>query len=310
MTRFLNAAQVREATPWPQLIDAIANLLVADGTVSPDRQVYPVNLPGDGTGSLLVMPGWLDHELIGVKAATFFPSNAAAARPTIHAAYLCFNGQTGELLAVLDGDEVTARRTAATSALAARSLARADATRLLVIGTGQLSPNIARAHASTRTFEAIEIWGRRPEAAIMVAGMLVGEGLPATATIDLDEAIRRADIISCVTSASQPLVRGERLAAGTHVDLVGSFRADMRESDDAAVACASLFVDTVTGAVESGDLARPLADGVITEESIVADLRSLVAGDHPGRRTRDEITLFKSAGFALADLATARLALH
>ena len=310
MTQMLDAAQIREATPWPELIGAIADILGSDKLVAPERHVHPVNLAGRGTGSLLLMPAWCEREIIGVKAVTYFPSNTGTPSSTTHSAYICFDRQCGELRAVLDGDELSVRRTAAVSALAARSLARPDAARLLVIGTGRLAPNMVRAHAQIRHFDAIQIWGRNPAAAEEVAEVLAGEGLPAEGVANLDEAIGWADVVSSATSATSPVVLGEQLAPGTHLDLVGGFRVDMRETDNVAIAQAVLFVDTVAGAVQSGDLAQPLADGVITERSIMADLRSLVTGRHPGRRTSEEITLFKSAGFALADLAAARLALR
>ena len=309
LMRFLDAAAVRAATPWPELIAAIAEVLAEEHLTSPERHVHPVGLPDGGEGALLLMPAWIDRELIGVKTVTYFPSNAGTAVPTVNAAYQLLDGRTGQLSAVLDGDELTDRRTAAISALAADHLARADVERLLVVGTGRLSPNMARAHAAVRPLTSIEIWGRRPEAAEAVAEQLQAEGLPARATTDLDAGIQAADIISCVTGATSPLVRGDLLTPGSHLDLVGSFQPDMRESDDAAATRATIFVDTVAGASLSGDLAQPLAGGVITEASIAADLRALATGDHPGRTSADEITLFKSAGFAAADLAAARLAL-
>ena len=308
--RMLDAAAVRAATPWPDLIAAIAAAVAEDAATAPERHVHPVGLPGGGTGSLLLMPAWVDGEVIGVKTVTYVPSNAGTDVPTVNAVYVLFDGRTGEPHAVLDGGELTDRRTAAVSALAGSRLARADAERLLVVGTGRLSPNMARAHAAVRPLSSIEVWGRRPEAAAAVASRLRAEGLPAEASADLDAGVGRAEIVSCVTGATEPLVRGELLAPGTHLDLVGSFRPDMRESDDEAAARATIFVDSVAGALMSGDLAQPIADGVITEDSVVADLQALAAGDHPGRTSPDEITLFKSAGFAAADLAAARLALH
>ena len=307
--RMLDAAAVRAATPWPELIAAIAEAL-RDAVTAPVRHVHPVGLPDGGSGALLLMPAWVDTEMIGVKAVTYFPSNAGTDVPTVNAAYLAFDGRTGQVVAVLDGDELTARRTAAISALAAYHLARADAQHLLVVGTGVLSPNMARAHAAMRPLARIEVWGRRPEAAASVAKTLRAEGLPAEASDDLEASIRGADIVSCVTGATRPLVRGELLSEGAHLDLVGSFTPDMRESDDEAASRATIFVDTLAGALMAGDLAQPLADGIITEASIIADLQALVAGEHPGRSAPDEITLFKSAGFAAADLAAARLAVR
>lgn len=304
----LDAVQVRSGTPWCHLLDAIGAILASDRTTSPERHVHEVDLPDGSTGSLLIMTSWIAGDVVGVKAVTYVPSNAATRTPTINAAYLLFDGADGQLLAVLDGEELTARRTAAVSALAAARLCRSDSTRLLVVGTGQLSPTIAEAYSEIRRLEIIEIWGRREAAADGVVARLVELGLPARRSSDLDHSIRSADIVSCVTGSSDPLVHGADLRPGVHLDLIGSFRADMRESDDEAIGSASLFVDTVAGAMKSGDLAQPLADGVITAASIRGDLRALVTDEHVGRTNADEITVFKSAGFALADLAAARLA--
>ncbi|MCP5028284.1 MAG: ornithine cyclodeaminase family protein, partial [Actinomycetia bacterium] len=186
---------------------------------------------------------------------------------TVNAAVLVFDGVTGQLAAVLDGDELTARRTAACSALAGRYLARADSSRLLIVGTGQLAPNMVRAHASVRDLTKIEVWGRRQDQAVAVVDQLEREGYPAQVTTDLEESMKQAHIISCVTGATEPIVNGEWLAPGAHLDLVGGFQPNMRESDDAAISRATVFVDTIAGAVVAGDLAQPLADGVIVESS-------------------------------------------
>jgi alanine dehydrogenase len=304
----LDADQVRAGTPWRELLDAIREILRSDIADAPDRHVHDIELVGGSNGSLLIMPSWISGDVVGVKAVTFCPDNTGTAVPTVNAAYLLFSGTDGRLLATLDGDELTARRTAAISALAADHLSRPDAARLLVVGSGQLAPNVAMAYSVIRKLDSIEIWGRNPAAAKVVVGRLAESGLSARVSDDLDASVRGADIISCVTGATDPLVHGADLRAGVHLDLIGSFRADMRESDDAAVLRATLFVDTVGGALESGDLSQPLAAGLITEESISGDLRALVTGQHPGRTDDREITVFKSAGFALADLAAARLA--
>lgn len=339
MVRTLDAAAVRQATPWVELMVEIAQML-RDGDASvPQRQVYDIGLPSDApsretagtvadgsvdgpsdgpgggsgrdsddeTGSLLVMPGWVDGELIGVKAVTYFPTNAARALPTINAGYLLFDGRTGQMLAALDGDELTLRRTAAVSALAAGYLARADAKRLLVVGTGNLAPNLALAHCAVRDFDTVEVWGRQPKRAEDLAQRLCDHDLLARPATDLDRAVEQADVITCGTGATSPLIAGDRLRPGAHLDLVGGFRADMREADDAAVRRATLFADTIAGATLAGDIAQPIAAGLITEHSIAADLAALGTGQHPGRTSPTEITMFKSVGFALSDLAAARL---
>ncbi|MCE2525402.1 MAG: ornithine cyclodeaminase family protein [Acidimicrobiia bacterium] len=302
-----DAEAIRRATPWPELMDAIAAALADPAAAAPDRHVHPLPLPGGAEGSLLVMPAWRSDDVIGVKAVTYFPTNAAGATPTVNAGYLLFDGRSGRLSAALDGDELTVRRTAAVSALAAGYLARRDVRRLLVVGTGQLAPALARAHAHGRELAAIEVWGRSTRRAQSLVEELASGGLPAEVVGDLDAAVARADLISCVTGATEPLIAGRLLRPGAHLDLVGSFRPDMREADDEAVRRAAVFVDTGPGARRAGDLARPLAAGVIGDGDILADLFDLVTGRHPGRDRHDQITLFKSAGFALADLAAARL---
>lgn len=302
-----DAAAIRTATPWPALTAAIAEALADPEASAPERHVHSLPLAGGSEGSLLLMPAWRADDVIGVKAVTYFPTNAGAPTPTINAGFLLFDGRSGRLVATLDGDELTVRRTAAVSALAARYLARPDAGRLLVIGTGQLAPALALAHADGRDLTSLEIWGRRPAGAQAVVEILERQGVRAAVAEDLDEAVARADLISCATGATAPLVAGRLLRPGAHLDLVGGFRPDMREADDEAVRRAVLFVDTRAGALRSGDVAQPLAAGVVEESDILADLADLVAGRHPGRGAPEQITLFKSAGFALADLAAARL---
>ena len=303
----IDAAAIRLATPWPALMEAIAETLADPEAAAPERHVHPLPLAGGSEGSLLVMPAWRAGDVIGVKAVTYFPTNTGTGAPTINAGYLLFDGGSGRLVATLDGDELTVRRTAAVSALAARYLARPDAGRLLVVGTGQLAPALALAHARGRDLEALEVWGRSAGRAQAVVDVLAREGVDATVAGDLDAAVGRADLISCVTGATEPLVAGRLVRPGAHLDLVGSFRPDMREADDETVRRADVFVDTGPGAARSGDLSQPLAEGVIGEGSILADLADLVTGRHPGRERSEQITLFKSAGFALADLAAARL---
>ena len=302
-----DAAAIRAATPWPALMEAIAEALADPRAFAPERHVHPLPLPGGSEGSLLVMPAWRVGGAVGVKAVTYVPTNAGGPTPTINAGFLLFDGRTGRLTATLDGDELTVRRTAAGSALAARYLARGDADRLLVVGTGRLAPAVALAHAHGRNLAAVEVWGRHAGRARHVVDSLVREGLPAVPAADLNAAVGRADLISCVTGATEPLIAGRLLRPGVHVDLIGGFRPDMREADDETIRRSAVFVDTRPGALRSGDLSQPLAEGMIGASAILGDLADLVTGRHAGRESPEQITLFKSAGFALADLATARL---
>lgn len=308
MSALIGHAAVDAALDWPVLISELRSWYKAGKVRAPERQVLTIKQPDGSEASLLIMPAWVPGESIGVKVVTFLPANAQKGRPTINAGYLLFDGDTGQMKAALDGDALTARRTAAASALAADYLARPEATRLVVVGTGQLAVAVAQAHAAVRPYEAITIWGRTPEKAAAVAGQLAEAGLPAAAGQDLEAACREADVISTVTAATAPVVRGAWLKPGCHLDLIGAFKSDMRESDDQAITQAQVFVDRRDGASLAGDLAQPLAEGRITPAHLLADLEELCGGTHPGRSDPAAHTVFKSAGMALQDLAAATLA--
>jgi ornithine cyclodeaminase len=237
------------------------------------------------------------------------PGNSARGAGTVQAIYALLDRASGEPRALLDGEALTLRRTAAASALAACHLARDDARHLLVVGAGRLAPHLACAHRALRPrLRRVSVWARDAAKAQAAAQWLRGQGVDAQAVMDLEPAVRAADIVSCATTATSPLVHGDWLAPGTHLDLVGAFTPQMREVDDAAVARSRIVVDTYDGALaEAGDLLAPMASGVITRESVVAELAELVRGEKPGRTAASEITLFKSVGTALEDLAAAAL---
>ncbi|MBP1885451.1 ornithine cyclodeaminase family protein [Sinorhizobium mexicanum] len=304
----LDATQTRAALPWDGLLKALGDMF-ANGCVMPVRHHHDVAVPGEADATLLLMPAWQPGAYVGVKMVSVFPGNQARGLPAIHGSYLLSSGRTGELLAIVDGGELTARRTAAASALAARYLAREDASRMLMVGTGRLSANVIEAHASVRPICNVTIWGRDPKKAEATAKELSLKDIAVTIATNLEAAAREADIISCATLSSEPLVRGDWLKPGAHLDLIGAFKPTMRESDDRAAERSSIFVDTREGALsEGGDIVQPIRSGVITEDAVCADLFDLARGAHPGRRTAEEITLFKSVGAALEDLAGAVLA--
>ena len=306
--KIFDARQTRERLPWPALVDAL-RAMFGSGCEMPLRHHHHVEVPGEPAALLLLMPAWVPGEHLGVKLVNVMPGNGERGLPTVVSNYLLSDARTGQMLALIHGGELTSRRTAAASALAASYLARPDASRLLIVGTGQLALNMAAAHASVRPVGSVAVWGRRGERARAVAAAVRTQlGIAAEAVEDLEQAVREAHIISAVTLATEPLLRGAWLQPGTHLDLVGAFRPDMRECDDAAVRLASVFVDTREGAcAEGGDIVQALASGALTRERIGADLRELVLGAHPGRTDPAEITLFKSVGAALEDLAAARL---
>lgn len=291
---------------------AVADSLEAmfrDGCEQPVRHHHDVAVPGEANATLLLMPAWRPGDALGVKVATVFPGNSDRGLPAVMAQYLLLDAGTGAPLAIIDGARLTVWRTAAASALAARYLARDDAETMLMVGSGALAPMLIRAHRAARpSIRRVGIWNRNPAKAAALAAELAEAGIEAEGVPDLEAAAREADVISCATLSTEPLVKGAWLKSGAHLDLVGAFRPDMRESDDEAVRRATVFVDTRPGATkEGGDIVQPIAGGVLTPEAIAADLYDLCGGAHPGRRSAEEITLFKSVGAALEDLAAARL---
>ena len=255
-----------------------------------------------------------------MKIVTVFPDNGKKSLPSIYGQYLLLDGHTGASLALLDGTMLTKRRTACASGLASRYLSRPDSASLLMIGTGALAPQLIRVHAKVRPIRDVAIWGRRPEEAEKLADDLsrslpgaIGRAISVRAVTDRQRAVAAADIVSCATLSRAPLVEGNWLREGQHLDLVGAFTPQMRESDDRAVWRARVFVDTRAGALkEGGDIVQPLANGTIEDDDVIADLSELARGQQSGRLAGDatSITLFKSVGAALEDLAAAELAVE
>jgi len=306
-----SADDVDRALTFPGLVETLRDAF-RDGAVQPVRHHHGVERPEGAASTLLLMPAWTDFNAagaskdghIGVKIVTVSPDNNAIGKPAVMGLYLLLDGRTGEPQALIDGQRLTQWRTACASALAASWLARADASRLLVIGAGALSPFLAQAHAAVRPLKTIRVWNRTPANAEKVVASLVAKGLPAEAAGDLDAELAEADIVSSATISATPLVKGALLKPGAHVDLVGGFTPAMREADDAAIRRARVYVDTRAGAAkEAGDIVQPLASGVLKPDAIVADLAELARGERRGRDSAEEITLFKSVGAALEDLA-------
>jgi len=304
----LTNEQVREATPWPTLIAAIEDAVLANATGAPPRASFELVAEGSATGHLLLMPAWQGTSVIGVKTVMFRTDNPRFGLASHSANYILMDGRSGEVLAVLDGEALTARRTAAISIIAAKRLMRTDATRLLVIGAGPVARALASAYASFHAFDTIEIYARDADRAAAAVAELADDGVSATVCRDLPLSAGRADVISMATSARAPVLKGAWLSDGTHVDLVGSFTPEMREVDDALIArAASVWVDTDVALGESGDLVHSLANGTLAPSVLGGSIHDLVT--NPPHRSRDAITLFKAVGFALPDLAAAQCTL-
>ncbi|HEY6719432.1 MAG TPA: ornithine cyclodeaminase family protein [Reyranella sp.] len=320
--KILSAAEVDAALDDLALIDSLDALFRA-GCEMPSRHHHTIAAPtgpGSADATLLLMPAWTRgaSSHLGVKVVTVFPDNGSRGLPSIYGQYLLLDGATGASLALLNGTMLTKRRTACASGLASRYLSRTDARRLLMIGTGALAPQLIRVHAKVRPIEEVAIWGRRPERAQDLARELadslpraLGRPIAIRAISDRKQAVAAADIVSCATLSRTPLVEGDWLGPGQHLDLVGAYTPQMRESDDRAVERARVYVDTRAGALkEGGDVALSLANGTIDEDDVIADLFELARGLQTGRLPGDatSITLFKSIGAALEDLAAAELA--
>lgn len=320
--KILSAADVDAALDDLALIDRL-DALFRTGCEMPTRHHHPIKEPlgpRSADAMLLLMPAWTKglSGRIGVKVVTVFPDNGKRSLPSIYGQYLLLDGSTGATLALLDGTMLTKRRTACASGLASRYLSRVDASRLLMIGTGALAPELIRVHAKVRPIREVAVWGRTPaQAEKLAAGLAaslpgaLGRAVTVRAVADRRAAVAEADIVSCATLSKEPLVEGAWMREGQHLDLVGAYTPQMRESDDKAVWRARVYVDTRAGALkEAGDIVQPLANGTIDEDDVIADLFELARGQQTGRLAGDatSITLFKSVGAALEDLAAAELA--
>jgi ornithine cyclodeaminase/alanine dehydrogenase-like protein (mu-crystallin family) len=315
--RVVSAEEIDAALSFPALIEALRRAFGAK-LEAPERHHHEVARASE-TATLLLMPAWTGAgerpSYLATKLATVFPGNAARGRPSVYATTILLDGETGEPLAAMDGTRLTLWRTAAASALAASYAARADASRLLMVGAGALAPFLIRAHGAARPIREVTIWNhnavRAEEAVERISreaqrkGAQEGEAPLIRVTDDLEAAARAADIITCATLSRTPLIRGEWLKEGAHLDLVGAFNLEMREADDEALRRSRLFVDTKAALKEGGDVAVALNQGAIAASHVAGNLASLVRGDVQGRRSPREITAFKSIGAAIEDLAAA-----
>ncbi|HEV7261260.1 MAG TPA: ornithine cyclodeaminase family protein [Bosea sp. (in: a-proteobacteria)] len=305
--RLFGNAEIDTALSFPGLIDTLAEAFRRE-PVTPPRTNHKIERPGEDA-VLLIMPAWSTQDAetpyIGTKILSVFFGNGARNLPGVMGAYLLMNGRTGEPLAVMDGNRLTLWRTAAASALASRYMSNPEASRMLMVGAGGLAPFLIKAHRAVRPLTEIAIWARRPEAAEAVVAELAGDGIEARAVTDLEGEARTADIISCATNATQPLIHGRWLKRDAHLDLVGAFTMQMREADADALERARVVVDSKKAIDEGGDVAIGIDEGSYSAERIAGTLTDLCHGRIEGRAEEGEITLFKSVGVSLEDLAAA-----
>lgn len=304
----LDATAMARRLPLGPLVQALRAMFIA-GCEVPQRHTHAI---GDA-GTLLLMPAWQPGRHLGVKAINIFPGNSAITPqglPGLHAVYLLFDANTGVPVALMDGGELTARRTAAASALAAHYLARADVKHLVLLGSGRVASLLPEALRSVRPeLKMVTVWNHRPEGAERLAAALRAQGFDAHASTELEMAVRSACIVSCATLSNAALVRGAWLAPGTHLDLIGSFTPQMREADGACFARGRVFVDTEEALLKAGDIVQAVAEGHFTPARTQATLAQLCREQHPGRQQGGDVTVFKAVGTALEDLAAAEMAL-
>lgn len=298
--------KVIAALNYADLIDALEKMFCSDYEL-PVRHHHFYTTREQQENALILMPVW-NKTYLGVKQVIVAPNNHTRNIPAIHAAYTLWDAVTGEQLAMMNAAQLTSRRTACTSALAAKYLAPVNAKHLLVVGGGKVARHLVQAHSVVRSYESIAVWMRNTDKLQAFVRELREEGIPAVAAANIEEAARRADVISTATLSPTPVIKGEWLKPGTHLDLIGSHKPDTRETDDTAILRSHIFVDTREGALhETGDLAIPIKTGIFNPAQVKADIKELCLQQHPGRTAPDEITIFKSAGLAVEDLAAALL---
>ena len=299
--KVFDASATRAALPFATLIAALKTLFIQGCTVPP-RHVHQLG----SAGTSLIMPAWQER-YFGIKTVNIFPANSERGLPGLFSTYMLYDAATGQPLAHIDGNEITSRRTVAASALAASYLARPDAQRLLVVGSGRVASLLAEAYSQVLPLREIAVWSRNRASAEALAASLRAQGFEALAWEQLEAAVRQADVVSCATLSTSPLIRGEWLQAGSHLDLIGGFTPQMLEADDACFAGAAIYVDTQEALQKAGDLLGPMSRGVFAAADIKATLDQLCRGERGGRASAGQRTVFKSVGSALEDLAAAML---
>lgn len=305
--QIIDRCETEKGLPFDRLIPALEKMFV-EGCDVPLRHSHTIGKGTSDEGVLLIMPAWQQGKRLGVKTVSVFPGNGGKGLPGLHSTFMLFDATTGEPVAMLDGDVITSRRTAAASALAAKFLAREDARSLLIVGAGRVASLLPYAYRAVRDIRTIMVWDVNPVLARRLVDRLNAEGIQAGHAQNLEEAVGLADITTCATLSTAPLIKGEWLAQGSHLDLIGGFTPAMRESDDVCFRRATVFIDTDEALMKSGDLLEPIRSGAFAKEQVASRLDELCRGDHTGRSCTSEITLFKAVGTALEDLAAASLA--
>ena len=302
----LDAARIHALTDYPGLVSALKQMN-REGVDALDRMLLSEAKENGTQNDWLMLPAWRHGRSFGIKLVSVFPENPGANRPAVQGLYALFDGKTGAAIATLDGAALTLVKTAANSAMAADHLARQDAGTLLMLGGGALAPHLIEAHCAMRKIARVLWWNRRPDVLRDTAASLRERGLAIEIVDDLVAAAKSADIVSAATRATSPVIRGDWLRDGCHIDLVGGYLPDMREADDAAFQRAARhYIDARFTTIDvAGDVCQPIRDGLAKPTDFI-DMFELNRGAQPGRENPDEITWFKSGGGGHEDLAVAQ----
>lgn len=302
--QFIPKDEVARLLPYRPLIQALATGLL-EPIESPARSFFN---PNHDASSVLIMPAWRPHRLMGTKIISIWPGNNAKGKSAVSAVYVVTSCDDGTPLAVIDGTELTLRRTAATAALGAQLLARADSRKLAILGTGALSVPMALAHHSVFNLSETTIWGRQLDKAQAVVDQLAQLGITAHASADLQGTLASADMVVAVTTATEPFIQSDWVKPGTHLGLIGAFTPGMAEAEPRLLPKVRLFVDSREAVLQKGgEVLQALRAGLITEADVQGELAELLATPTPsaGRLLAQDITVFKSVGFAALDLIAA-----
>lgn len=303
----IDAPTTRASLPFDRLVTVLKDAF-ASGCEVPLRHNHTVTAAQGEPGTLLLMPAWnAASGYMGVKTVCVYPGNHRRKLPGLYSTYILYRAETGKPLALIDGNEITSRRTAAASALAASFLSRQDASSMLVLGAGRVASLLPYAYRTVRQIRRVGVWDIDTDQAHRLVAQLCADGFDAHVVGRIDTDTCAVDIVSAATLSTEPLIRREYLRPGIHVDLIGGFTPAMREADDACFDGTSVFVDTDEAFGKAGDLLSPIANGVMGPEDIRSDLAGLCRAGHAGRCSAQEITVFKAVGTALEDLAAAAM---
>jgi len=308
---YINNISIEKNLNYLELIDALRNGFCKPPIV-PSRLHYSIDNPAKhNENTLLIMSAWNPGQQIGIKIVTVAPENKSYNLESINGLYLLMNAVTGIPQAILDAKPITNWRTACASALASQYLSRPDSSTLLLIGTGTLATYLIKAHCSVRPIKKVLIWGRNSSKAENIKDQLKDSNLNIEVINKIKDGITQADIVCCATLSETPLIFGNDLKEGQHLDLIGAYKPNMREVDDNTILSGDIYVDNIEMAPkETGDLCIPISQGTISLEDIKGDLFDLCSNKIDGRTSEKSITIFKSVGHALEDLIAANLVVN